>query len=128
MPTACKVFSYCRHIPGCWESFSEHCPRHQGPREHRGPRHDSCLSLDSGRPMQWERGPDGHQVEMDDLFAAIAAGQPYNEADYGRRSTMTAILGRMATYSGQVVQVGRGDQVAARPVARKTSLGCTAAI
>ena len=29
--------------------------------------------------------------------------RPYNEADYGATSTMTAILGRMASYSGQVI-------------------------
>ncbi len=45
----------------------------------------------------------GHQVEMDDFFAAIQSGEPYNEADYGSTSTMTAILGRMASYSGKIV-------------------------
>jgi hypothetical protein len=29
----------------------------------------------------------------------------YNEGDYGIGSTMTAILGRMATYSGQIVKL-----------------------
>jgi len=41
---------------------------------------------------------------MDDFFAGIAAGKPYNEVDRTLPSTMTAILGRMATYSGQVVK------------------------
>jgi hypothetical protein len=40
---------------------------------------------------------------MNDLFAALAAGQPYNEADRSAASSMTAVLGRMATYSGKVV-------------------------
>lgn len=31
------------------------------------------------------------------------AGRPYNEGDWAAESTMTAILGRMATYSGKVV-------------------------
>ena len=61
-----------------------------------------CRSRASNR-KRWNRGPDGHQVEMDDLFAALSAGQPYNEADWAADSTMTAILGRMATYSGKVV-------------------------
>ena len=42
-------------------------------------------------------------VEHDNLFAALLAGKPYNEGDYGATSTMTAIMGRMATYSGRVV-------------------------
>ena len=49
-------------------------------------------------------GRNGHQVEHDDLFAASGAGKPYNEAEYGAESTMTAILGRMATYSGKVIE------------------------
>ena len=51
-----------------------------------------------------ETRADGHQVEIDVLFAALLARQPYNEADWATESTMTAILGRMATYSGKVVK------------------------
>jgi len=46
---------------------------------------------------------DPYQVEHDDLFAAIRKGEHYNETEYGAHSTMTAILGRMATYSGKNV-------------------------
>ena len=48
-------------------------------------------------------GGDPYQVEHDDLFAAIRDNKPHNEGEYGATSTMTAILGRMATYSGQVI-------------------------
>jgi predicted dehydrogenase len=98
-----RCYSFCRHIPGCWESFSEHCHGTKGHANIEG-HGRSFLSLDSGQQMKWERGPDGHQLEMDDVFAALAAGTPYNEADYGAEASMTAILGRMATYSGQVVR------------------------
>jgi len=54
--------------------------------------------------MTIERGPDGHQLEHDHLFAALLEGQQYNEGDYGATSTMTAILGRMASYSGQIIR------------------------
>ncbi len=48
--------------------------------------------------------PNPYQVEHDDLFTAIRTGLPYNEAEYGAKSTMTAILGRMATYSGKTIR------------------------
>ena len=48
-------------------------------------------------------GVDPYQREHDALFAAIRAGTPHDEADYGAHSTMTAILGRLATYSGRLV-------------------------
>ena len=37
------------------------------------------------------------------MFAAIRNEQPYNEAELGANATMTAILGRMCTYSGQQI-------------------------
>ena len=45
-----------------------------------------------------------YQTEHDELFEAIAMGQyKFNDAERGAHSTMTAIMGRMATYSGQVL-------------------------
>jgi predicted dehydrogenase len=45
-----------------------------------------------------------YQTEHDELFAAIAKGDyKFEDAENGAYSTMTAILGRMATYSGQVI-------------------------
>ena len=45
----------------------------------------------------------GHQQEHHDLFAALRRGEIPNEGDYGAKSTMTSIFGRMATYSGKAV-------------------------
>lgn len=46
-----------------------------------------------------------YQTEHDELFATIARGEyKFADAENGARSTMTSILGRMATYSGQVVE------------------------
>lgn len=50
-----------------------------------------------------EKNP--YQVEHDELFAAIAKGEyKFADAENGAKSTMTSILGRMATYSGQVIE------------------------
>jgi predicted dehydrogenase len=47
-----------------------------------------------------------YQTEHDELFASIAKGEyKFADAENGARSTMTSILGRMATYSGQVVEM-----------------------
>ncbi len=46
-----------------------------------------------------------YQTEHDELFAAIAKGEyKFWDAERGAKSSMTSILGRMATYSGQVVE------------------------
>jgi myo-inositol 2-dehydrogenase / D-chiro-inositol 1-dehydrogenase len=42
-----------------------------------------------------------YDIEHDELFASIKAGKPLNNGVYMSYSTMLAILGRMATYTGQ---------------------------
>ena len=45
-----------------------------------------------------------YQSEHDELFGTIAKGDyKFADAENGAKSTMTAIMGRMATYSGQVL-------------------------
>ncbi len=49
-----------------------------------------------------------YQAEHDVLFAAIAKGDyKFWDAERGAKSTMTSILGRMATYSGQIVAMDK---------------------
>ncbi len=97
-----KMFSECRHIPACWNSFSQHAHGTKGVAHLIGHLMTE-LELKGQKPERRKRGQDGHQVEHDDLFNALITGKEYNEADYGASSTMTAILGRMASYSGKVV-------------------------
>lgn len=44
-----------------------------------------------------------YQVEHDELFAGIRSGKPVNNGDYMAKSTLLAIMGRMATYTGQEI-------------------------
>jgi predicted dehydrogenase len=43
------------------------------------------------------------QTEHDELFASIRSGKPINNGDYMSKSTLMAIMGRMATYTGQKI-------------------------
>jgi myo-inositol 2-dehydrogenase/D-chiro-inositol 1-dehydrogenase len=47
------------------------------------------------------RNPNPYQVEHDELHAAIRSGAPLNNAVYGTTSSFSAVLGRLATYSGK---------------------------
>ena len=98
-PDGTKLFLFCRHVRGCWNYFGGLAHGTKGDADLSGE-----LRLHGQEPVRFERGIDGHQVEHDDLFAALEEGRPYNEGDYGITSTMTAILGRMAAHSGQVVK------------------------
>ncbi|MHC5540766.1 Gfo/Idh/MocA family protein, partial [Singulisphaera rosea] len=44
-----------------------------------------------------------YQTEHDELFASIRAGKPINSAVYAAKSTLLAIMGRMAAYTGEVI-------------------------
>jgi len=44
-----------------------------------------------------------HQVEQDEMFAAIRAGKTINNGDYMCQSTLIAIMGRTAGYTGQQI-------------------------
>jgi hypothetical protein len=44
-----------------------------------------------------------YQTEHDELFASIRAGKPINNGEYMSLSTLLAIMGRMAAYTGQLI-------------------------
>ncbi|MEA1952309.1 MAG: Gfo/Idh/MocA family oxidoreductase [Planctomycetota bacterium] len=94
-----KMFSQCRHNPGCANSVSEHALGTKGSAE-----------INRGRitgPNKWRfrgKSSNPYQIEHDVLFDAIRNNKPHNEAEYAAISTMTAIMGRMATYSGKVIK------------------------
>ena len=57
----------------------------------------------NGKVIWRHKGPnnDPYQTEHDELYRHIREDKPINNAYYTAESTMTAILGRMATYSGK---------------------------
>jgi myo-inositol 2-dehydrogenase/D-chiro-inositol 1-dehydrogenase len=94
-----KMFSQCRHIKNCWNSVTEHAHGSKGYADISGQR------ITVGDEKWRYDGPkkDPYQVEHDDLFRAIRNNEAYNEGEYGAKSTLTAIMGRMAVYSGKPV-------------------------
>jgi hypothetical protein len=44
-----------------------------------------------------------YQVEHDEMFAAIRAGKPINNGEHAAASTLLAIMGRDAAYTGKVI-------------------------
>ena len=96
-----KMFSQCRHIRNCWNSVAEHV---HGTRGHADISGAKIYGPTGELIWSGKGGGGGHQNEHGDLFAALRQGQIYNEVESGAYSTMTAILGRLATYSGKTVK------------------------
>ena len=99
-----RLLSQCRHIPGCWSDVTEHVHGTKGYCNV-----SAAKIFDLRGNLVWESeskegNGKGWQQEHHNLFAAIRQGEIPNETEYAANSTMTAILGRMATYSGKVVR------------------------
>ncbi|MBC6489716.1 Gfo/Idh/MocA family protein [Flavihumibacter stibioxidans] len=96
--------SQCRHIPGTMSRVDELLIGTKG-KIHCGA---ARITDSKGTSLyQFDRKTENnpYQTEHDELFAAIAKGQyKFSDAENGAKSTMTAVLGRMATYSGQVIE------------------------
>jgi predicted dehydrogenase len=93
------LFSQCRQIDGCVNDVSEHLYGDEGECHFGGKAQITGKNAWSYAGAQ----NDPYQTEHDDLFASIRAGTPLNEGQYVAESTMTAIMGRMATYTGKEI-------------------------
>ncbi len=101
-PSGTKVFSQSRHITGTWDQVNEFAHGTKGNRQ---------VAVGGGPKLESQNPYDQEHV---DLVKAIRKGSHLNEGWFGAVSSMTAVFGRMATYSGQVVRwddaVAKGPQ------------------
>lgn len=106
-----KMFGVCRQMPGCEPLVGEFAVGTKGEVDVGNGRIKPAAKSDA---VAWEfprprggakgtAGPNPYQVEHDALFRAIRSDTPHMEAKTGAQATMTAILGRMATYTGRTV-------------------------
>lgn len=95
--------SQCRHIKGTMSKVDESIAGTKG-NVYFG---DGRITDLKGKTIyQFDRKNENqpYQAEHDELFEAVAKGDyKFRDAERGAKSTMTSILGRMATYSGQVI-------------------------
>jgi myo-inositol 2-dehydrogenase / D-chiro-inositol 1-dehydrogenase len=95
------VASYCRQINGCDSNVSEALVGDKG-KWKSGQGLNTRATLKRGqKPAKKFVGP--YVQEHKDLIDSIVHGKKLNEAQNVAISTMTAIMGRMAAYSGAPV-------------------------
>ncbi|HID75820.1 MAG TPA: Gfo/Idh/MocA family oxidoreductase [Planctomycetaceae bacterium] len=106
-----KLFAFSRHMRGCWQTYSDYAHGSKG----------SAVIMDSlGDPrpriyksqnmvpeeMVWEFGrqdPNPYRLEWQLLLDAIRQDKPHNEARRAGEADLAALMGRMATHSGQYI-------------------------
>ena len=104
-PSGAVIASQCRHQPDTMNRVSEFFQGTKGTVSTEGD--NATIKAWDGETIFEHRGqddPNPYQVEHIKLFESIRNGGVISNAENGANSTMTAILGRMATYSGKVVK------------------------
>jgi predicted dehydrogenase len=92
-----KMVSMCRQIDGTASRVSEHVVGTKGSS-------NAVTSIKGEKAWRYEGDtPNPYVVEHTHLYEAIKGGKKINEGVQVAESTLTAILGRMAAYTGQEV-------------------------
>ena len=112
-----KLFTFSRHMTGCWQTYADYAHGSKGsavimatlaapkPKIYRS--HNMVKS-----ELTWEYGqrdPNPYHVEWQVLLDAIRQDKPHNEARRAGEAEIAALMGRIATHTGQLVT---WDQVA----------------
>ena len=98
------ISSQCRHIRGTMRRVDEVFQGTKGSIEiGKGEITDLEGNSKYKYPKKWGEDPNPYQVEHNKLFASIRNGGVISDAENGAMSTLTAILGRMATYTGKKI-------------------------
>ncbi|MCI0366469.1 MAG: hypothetical protein L0219_21620, partial [Phycisphaerales bacterium] len=95
-----RLFAACRQMAGCANDISARAVGDKGTAS----LNLRALEIDIGTKWTY-RGEKNNQqqTEHDELFASIRSGKSINNGNYMSKSTLLAIMGRMATYTGQVI-------------------------
>jgi predicted dehydrogenase len=98
-----RLFAVCRQQTGCENDISGHVLGTKGTAQVTTRKGGTFIKNEDG---PWRYGGEEQnmfQIEHDRLFASIRSGQPINNGDYMSKSTLLAIMGRMAAYTGQLI-------------------------
>jgi myo-inositol 2-dehydrogenase / D-chiro-inositol 1-dehydrogenase len=100
-PNNVRAFLGCRQIEGCYNENSDYI---------LGTKGSATIGRGPNPRIQGEKSwtfsglkNDMYQAEHDALFAAIRRNQPINDGERMATSTLLAIMGRMAAYTGQQI-------------------------
>jgi predicted dehydrogenase len=104
-----KLFAFSRHMNGCWQTYSDYA---------HGSKGSAVIMANLGQPkpsiykshnmvpedLVWEFGqpdPNPYHAEWQLLLDAIRQDTPHNEARRAGEADVAALMGRMATHTGQ---------------------------
>jgi predicted dehydrogenase len=96
-----RGFLFCRQQEGCANGVEDHIYGTEGVCDLKSGNSHAIRGKKTWKYAGAENNM--YQTEHDEMFAAIRAGKPINDGVRMCTSTMMAILGRMAAYTGKIV-------------------------
>jgi hypothetical protein len=102
-PGGARGFIFCRQQQGCFNEVADHYLGTKGTVDQVSGRYNRLKTF-AGESWKFDGdNNDMYQTEHDEFFASIRQGQPLNYAEKLAHSTMVAVMGRMAAYTGQTI-------------------------
>jgi predicted dehydrogenase len=101
-PNDVHAFIFCRQQANCANDNSDTIMGSKGVARILGFKGPPQIRGEKNWTYEGPR-PDMYQVEHNELFASIRKGEPINDGVRMARSTMLAIMGRMAAYTGKEI-------------------------
>jgi len=107
-----KLFCFSRHMTGCWETYADYAHGSKGSAVLMATlgepmsRIYNNQRIDDGTPVWSFEGtdPNPYQVEWQVLVDAIRQDKKHNEAIRAGQAEVAALMGRIATHTGQEIK------------------------
>jgi hypothetical protein len=104
-----KLFAFSRHMSGCWQTYADYAHGSHGSAVIMASLGDPKPRIYKSQDMvkdqlAWEFGkpdPNPYHAEWQLLLDAIRQDKPHNEARRAGEADVAALMGRMATHTGQ---------------------------
>jgi myo-inositol 2-dehydrogenase/D-chiro-inositol 1-dehydrogenase len=105
-PNGAVIHSQCRHQPGTLRKVNEVLVGTKGVINLRNGGVVTINDHNGNLLHKYDPKNDisPYQIEHNKLFKSIRSGGQIDDTEYGATATMTAIMGRMATYSGKLIE------------------------
>ena len=99
-PNNVRGYHHCRHWVNTPNQTKDYILGSKGMADVFG---NAITGENKWRHRSTKNKADMYQVEHDEMFAAIRAGKPINNGEHAANSTLLALMGRTAAYTGLVV-------------------------
>ena len=129
-PSGAVIHSQCRHQPGTLRKVNEVLVGTKGVINLRNGGVVTINDHNGNLLHKYDPKNDisPYQIEHNKLFKSIRSGGQIDDTEYGAAATMTAIMGRMATYSGKLIEWESAMNADEKLVPDNLSWGSTAPV